>query len=301
MRIDVRELTDDDVERVDRCLPLHRLDGAQTYFVAWVGNDPVAHAHVAWTGTKLGVPEIQDVFVTPRLRRRGIATALSRGVEHHAARRGSARISLSVGVANEAARRLYERLGYRDAGIDPERVQGTITIRGEPLAIDDTLLYLFKDLPEVRPLSRHELPLVRRALPRGPVIHDERLDAQEREEGLYFFIWAGEEPVGHAYLSWRGRTDYPEVRDVGVAEARRRRGLGTLLMAAAEDAARERGARWLGLAVALDNTAARAFYDRIDYADAGMEPFTISYDAWGDRGVPHHVTETCTYLRKALA
>jgi predicted GNAT family acetyltransferase len=120
---------------------------AQTYLVAWDGDDPVGHAHVAWNRTKLGVPEIQDVYVEPAHRRRGVATALSRGVEQEAVRRGHAQISLSVGLGNEPARRLYERLGYRDAGLVPERVLGTITIRGKPLDVDDTLLYLVKDLP----------------------------------------------------------------------------------------------------------------------------------------------------------
>jgi len=299
--IDVRELTGDEVQRVDARLPLHRLDGAQTYFVAWLEDEPVGHAHVAWTGTKLGVPEIQDVFVDPRRRRRGIATALSRGIERYAARRGHARISLSVGVANDPARRLYEQLGYADAGVEPERVQGTITVRGEPFAVDDTLLYLVKDLPTVRPLARGELPVVRAALPRGPTIHEDRFGAQERNEGIYLFAWIGDEPAGHVFLSWSGRAGYPEARDVGVAEGRRRQGLGSLLMTAAEDAARERGGDSLGLAVALDNTDARSFYDRLDYADAGLPPFTISYEAWDDRGIPHQVTETCTYLRKALA
>ncbi|HEX9380681.1 MAG TPA: GNAT family N-acetyltransferase [Gaiellaceae bacterium] len=127
-------------------LPLHRLGVHQTYLVAWQDDDPVGHAHVAWTGTKLGVPEIQDVFVRPELRRRGIASALTQGAERHAAERGHARISLSYGIANEAARRLYERLGYRDAGLRPQRVQGTVLMRGKPVEVDDTLVYLIKDL-----------------------------------------------------------------------------------------------------------------------------------------------------------
>jgi ribosomal protein S18 acetylase RimI-like enzyme len=281
-------------------LPLHRLDGAQTYVIAWDGDDPVGHAHVAWAGTKLGVPEIQDVFVDPQLRRRGVATALSRGVEREAVRRGHRRVSLSVGVANDAARLLYERLGYGDAGIAPERVQGTITIRGEPFEVDDTLLYLVKELPEIRPLEPDELPAVKEALPRGPHVHDDRFDSQQRGEGLYLFAWIGEQPVGHIYLSWSGHAGYPEVRDVGVTESRRREGLGTLLMDAAQEHARERGAEWLGLAVALENQGARAFYERLGYEDAGLEPFTISYQAWGDRGIPREVIERCTYLRKPV-
>ena len=300
MIVAVRELTAREVERVDARLPLYRLDGAQTYFVAWVGREPVGHAHVAWAGTKLGVPEIQDVFVEPARRRGGVATALSRGVEREAVRRGHDRISLSVGIANDPARRLYERLGYRDAGVEPERVQGTITIRGEPVEVDDTLLYLAKELPAIRPLGRDELPTVHSALPRGPAVHEQRFAAQESGEGVYLFVWLGDAPVGHAYLSWTGQAEHPEVRDVGVAAAHRRKGLGTLLMDAAEERARAQGARRLGLAVALENHGARGFYERLGYADADKEPFTISYEAWGDRGVPRQVTERCVYLRKEL-
>ena len=45
------------------------------------------------------------------------------------------------------ARRLYEKLGYRDAGAAPVRVQGTIMIRTGPLEVDDTIVYLVKELP----------------------------------------------------------------------------------------------------------------------------------------------------------
>jgi GNAT superfamily N-acetyltransferase len=145
-RIDVRELTDVDVDLVDAELPLSRLDGAQTYLVAWEGSTPVGHAHIAWSNTTLGIPEIQDVFVAERFRRRGVGSELARAAEKLAAARGHKAISLSFGVANAAARRLYEGLGYRHAELEPQRVRGTIVIRGRPVHIDDTLIYLVKDL-----------------------------------------------------------------------------------------------------------------------------------------------------------
>jgi predicted GNAT family acetyltransferase len=125
---------------------LNRLGGHQTYLVAWEDGAPVGHAHVAWSGGKLGVPEIQDVFVVPEHRRRGIATELAAAAERMAAARGHERISLGHSVANEDARRLYERVGYRDAGLDPEPVHGTVLMRGRPVVVDDTLIYLVKDL-----------------------------------------------------------------------------------------------------------------------------------------------------------
>jgi GNAT superfamily N-acetyltransferase len=123
--------------------------------VAWKGNIPVGHAHVAWSKTTLGVPEVQDVFVTERFRRRGVASALTRAAERLAGERGFRRISLSFGIANDGARRLYEGLGYRRAELEPQHVHGTILIRGRPVEVDDTLIYLIKDLDvdSGRPLS----------------------------------------------------------------------------------------------------------------------------------------------------
>jgi GNAT superfamily N-acetyltransferase len=107
----------------------------------------VGHAHVAWQRTRLDVPEIQDVFVREDRRRRGVATALALAAEALASERRHTRISLSYGIANDAARRLYEGLGYRDAGIDPEPVRGVIHVRTGILEVDDTLIHLVKDLP----------------------------------------------------------------------------------------------------------------------------------------------------------
>lgn len=147
----VSELLPSQIELVDRHLPLHRLDrfltGESTYLVAWEDERPVGHAHVAWQGTHLGHPELQDVFVLPERRRRGIARRLTKEAEREAARRGFDRISLSVSErGNEPARRLYESLGYRKAGVPPVRVEGTILVRGRPLEVDDTLVYYLKPL-----------------------------------------------------------------------------------------------------------------------------------------------------------
>jgi GNAT superfamily N-acetyltransferase len=147
----VRELTPADLEPVDRHLPLNRLDQhtaeGSTYLVAWDDDVPVGHAHIAWSGTHLGLPEIQDVYVAPTERRRGIATLLTGTAEAAARARGHERISLSVSEqGNPEARSLYEGLGYADAGVEPVRVSGVITLRGQPFHADDTLVYLFKPL-----------------------------------------------------------------------------------------------------------------------------------------------------------
>jgi GNAT superfamily N-acetyltransferase len=148
VKIEIRTLSDAEIKKVDAELPLSRLDGMQTYLVAWIdGKTPVGHAHVAWNSTETGVPEVQDVFVLEEWRRRGVATALMAGVEEAAAAEGHRRLSISYGAENEGARRLYAGLGYRDSGLEPKRVHGTIVIRGRPVEVDDTLVYLVKDLP----------------------------------------------------------------------------------------------------------------------------------------------------------
>jgi GNAT superfamily N-acetyltransferase len=114
--------------------------------VAWDGSEPVGHAHVAWKETTLGVPEIGDVFVPAELRGRGIGTELSEAAEKLARERGHGQISISASIANEGALRLYRRLGYRDAGLPPKRVQGTIMVRTGPMEVDDTLLYLIMEI-----------------------------------------------------------------------------------------------------------------------------------------------------------
>jgi GNAT superfamily N-acetyltransferase len=145
--ITIRELADAELASVDAVLPLSRLNTAQSYLIAWDGDAPVGHAHLAWHGTHLGVPEVQDVFVLPTHRRQGIATRLTGACEEAARERGHDRISLSVSLKqNPDARRLYNALGYSDARIEPVRVQGTILLRGAPFAVDDTLVYLEKPL-----------------------------------------------------------------------------------------------------------------------------------------------------------
>ena len=148
--IEVRALTEAEVAVVDNALPLNRLDQwrreRSTFLIAWDDDRPVGHAHLAWDGTKLGVPELQDVYVAEDARRRGVATELSLAAEREVVARGAVQLSLSVGTGNFAAQALYDRLGFADAGLERDRVHGTIMLRGEPFEVDDTLVYLVKEL-----------------------------------------------------------------------------------------------------------------------------------------------------------
>ena len=139
----IRELAPEEVERVGAVLGLARLgQGDGSYLVAWEGDEPLGHAHLALTDP----PELQDVSVRPAYRRRGVATALADAAERAAVAQGFARLRLSVSVDNEAALVMYRQLGYRDTGVPPKRVHGTIRIRAGTLEVDDTLLTLEKSL-----------------------------------------------------------------------------------------------------------------------------------------------------------
>lgn len=149
--VTVRELEPSEVAYVDSRLPLSRLDQqveeGSTYLIAWEDEQPVGHAHLAWEGTRLGVPEVQDVYVLPERRCRGIATLLNEAAEQEVRARGWDSISLSVSKdGNPAARMLYDRLGYIDVGLEPVHVSGSIMLRGRPFDVNDTLVYLRKPL-----------------------------------------------------------------------------------------------------------------------------------------------------------
>jgi ribosomal protein S18 acetylase RimI-like enzyme len=140
--LEIRPLGDDRA-RADAALPLHRLEQPSSeYLVAWLGDEPVGHVCVEWAEP----PELQDLWVLPERRGGGIGTALVAAVEAAVAARGGRSVLLSVGIANEGAIRLYARLGYRRTRQPPRRIKGTITLRGRPFEVDDTLLEFEKDV-----------------------------------------------------------------------------------------------------------------------------------------------------------
>ncbi len=55
---------------------------------------------------------LNDLFVAPEARRRGVGRALLRRAERHARETGAAGLTLSTAVTNATAQHLYEREGY---------------------------------------------------------------------------------------------------------------------------------------------------------------------------------------------
>lgn len=133
----IRPLSEDEVDDVVAVLGLARLyQGDGFYLVAWEGDEPMGHLHLALTDP----PELQDVSVRPEHRRRGVASILTAAAEDEARRRGFDRIRVTVGHDNEPAQNLYRHRGYGECGEPRRRVQGTVVIRTGPIVVDDVLL-----------------------------------------------------------------------------------------------------------------------------------------------------------------
>ena len=112
------------------------------YLVAWIGDEPVGHVHLALTDP----PELQDVSVRPEYRRRGVASARTVAAEQEARDQRFDRLRLGVSADNATAQALSRGLGYCGVGLPPKHVQGPILIRTGPIEVDDTLLIWEKPL-----------------------------------------------------------------------------------------------------------------------------------------------------------
>jgi ribosomal protein S18 acetylase RimI-like enzyme len=91
-------------------------------------------------------------------------------------------------------------------------------------------------------------------------------------DGFYLVAWRDGEPAGHAYLAL---TDPPEMQDVEVRPAYRRRGAASALAAAGEAEAWQRGNRVLRITVGAGSEPAQALYRRLGYADTGLPPVRV--------------------------
>ena len=90
--------------------------------------------------------------------------------------------------------------------------------------------------------------------------------------GFYLVAWEGSDALGHAHLALG---DPPELQDVEVRPAHRRRGVGGALSAAAEHEAERRGHDRIRLTVSVENAAAQALYRSCGYVDSPIPPKRI--------------------------
>ena len=137
-----------------------------------------------------------------------------------------------------------------------------------------------------------------------------RLAYQQRGLAVQLVAWAGDIAVGRSMVVLPGHPEWsasafregcPELRDIGVADAWQRRGIGGRLVVASEDEAHAAGYERVGLAVGLDDgyEAARGLYERWGYAFA-HGPFVQAARLEGEDGAALPVAGVCVYLVKRL-
>jgi ribosomal protein S18 acetylase RimI-like enzyme len=89
--------------------------GYRELLVAELDGELVGTVSLHAIGGRGGSMHLFALEVAPRVRNRGVGTALIRYVLEEAARRGCVRVFLEVSIENRA-RRLYHRLGFRRIG-----------------------------------------------------------------------------------------------------------------------------------------------------------------------------------------
>lgn len=130
-------------------------NGEVVYLVAWKYESPVGHLLLKWRGTSdepmasdiKDCPDLEDLFVIPDYRSRGIGTRLLECAEQAALEKGYGRIGLGVSVDNPRARSLYLRLGYRETGTGRYETGGIYVDRdGSEKSWKEVCVYLTKQL-----------------------------------------------------------------------------------------------------------------------------------------------------------
>lgn len=165
---------------------------------------------------------------------------------------------------------------------------------------------------EVRKLRREELERFQAGLPAwNGTEYERRLASQERGLAVQLVAWIGDDAVGKAMVVFPGHEEWspsayregcPEIRDLEVAPAWTRRGIGTVLIVAAEAEVRRGGFGRIGLGVGLEPSyaAARSMYQGLGYRTV-HGPFIAAALLEGDDGRPIPVAGVCMYLVKDLA
>jgi len=153
----------------------------------------------------------------------------------------------------------------------------------------------------IRPISSDTLELLSHAFALAPYRKSAHqftryLDEHLASERVTLVAWLGRTPVGYVNLLWS--SDYspfaacstPEVNDLNVLAEWRGRGIGTALVSAAEQVAREAGHTDIGIGVGVtpDYDSARRLYPKLGYV----------FDGRGIRPTRYGDTE---YLVKALS
>lgn len=161
---------------------------------------------------------------------------------------------------------------------------------------------------QVREVAHPDIALLEQHVPRShPETHHLRWLEHERGDVSYLIAWDGEFPVGHVVVCWNPNDPAasflpatPTIADLFVKPELRKRGVGSLLLDAAELRAREKGATHIALSVGLENVSARNLYIRRAYYDSGYPQRLVQWKYMDEAGNEGLEGETCNLWVKRL-
>lgn len=159
---------------------------------------------------------------------------------------------------------------------------------------------------EIRLLTDDGLKALETAIPaRGS--HPGRLEEQKKGNASYLVAYHNGTPVGHLNLKWNGDdstevkkhlSNCPEINGLTVwPPEMQSQGIGRKLITKAEEMAKERGYKQIGMGVGVDNPRAKALYEKLGYIDWGHGIYT---DVWTDKQTGELHSDPCYYLVKNL-
>ena len=108
-----------DLERERSFIERHLQNGTSVIYLAEVSGTPAGFMQLFKTYSTVHLANawiLEDLFVAPEFRRRGVADALLAKAQQHALEDGASGMFLETGYDNEDAQRVYERAGWTREG-----------------------------------------------------------------------------------------------------------------------------------------------------------------------------------------
>jgi GNAT superfamily N-acetyltransferase len=165
---------------------------------------------------------------------------------------------------------------------------------------------------EVRPIRQTDIAILREYFPQGgPDKHRHRFDRQQEGEVTYLVAWHKKQSVGHALVIWqrppndlfasRLQEPCPDVEDLFVLEEMRSQGIATQILRHAEELARLRGYRQVGLSAGVEvDDPGRRLYEHRGYVAAGWGEHTERAEYIDQEGQLQVWEGVCIYMIKPI-
>lgn len=164
---------------------------------------------------------------------------------------------------------------------------------------------------EIKSTETTDLEFLNKNLPTNiPHFHENNIADHDNGTADWLIAYKDNLPVGHFLIRYDGcHNEYVKqyisncahLEAGGVKEEYRRQGIGTALIKKAEELAREKGFKKIGMAVgAHDNPKARKLYEDLGYKEWDRGTFDESWKIINKEGEEVDEVEICTYLIKLL-